>query len=101
MEHFSAPRNAGTLEAPDRIGRAGTPGQGPFMIVFLQLADDRVTRAKYQTFGCGASIAAGSLLTEMVAGRSIDECLALTSEQLSDEMGGFPPDKLHCPVLAV
>jgi nitrogen fixation NifU-like protein len=71
------------------------------MIVYLKLDDGRVAQAKYQTFGCGASIAAGSLLTEMIIGREIRECLALTSDALSDAMGGFPPDKLHCPILAV
>jgi nitrogen fixation NifU-like protein len=101
MEHFNAPRNSGALEQPDRVGRAGTPGQGPFMILYLKLDDGRVARAGYQTFGCGASIAAGSLLTETIVGREIRECLALTSEQLSDAMGGFPPDKAHCPILAV
>ena len=101
MEHFSAPRNAGTMEAPDRIGRAGTPGQGPFMVVFLKLSEDRVAQTRYQTFGCGASIAAGSLLTEMISGLTVAECLEMTVDQLSDAMGGFPADKQHCPILAV
>jgi nitrogen fixation protein NifU and related proteins len=101
MDHFSAPRNSGVLEAPDRIGRAGTPGRGPYIALFLRLDGDTVAAAKFQTHGCGASIAAGSMLTEMVIGRTTDECRALTAGQLSDALDGFPPDKQHCPVMAV
>jgi nitrogen fixation NifU-like protein len=101
MDHFLSPRNSGSMDAPDRTGRAGTPGQGPFLIVHLRLDGPTVTAARFQTFGCGASIAAGSMLTEMVAGRTVAQCLALTADDLADALGGFPPDKRHCPVLAV
>jgi nitrogen fixation NifU-like protein len=101
MDHFSDPRNSGTLESPDRVGRAGVPGQGPYMALHLRLDGETVAAAKFQTHGCGASIAAGSMLTEMVIGRTVADCLALTSEQLAEALGGFPPDKQHCPFLAV
>jgi nitrogen fixation NifU-like protein len=101
MDHFTAPRNSGTLEAPDRTGRAGTPGQGPFMTLHLRLDGERIAGAKFQTYGCGASIAAGSMLTEMIIGRSMADCLSLTSEQLAEALGGFPPDKQHCPIMAI
>lgn len=101
MDHFTYPRNSGALEAPDRVGLAGSPGQGPFMSLHLRLEGRTVAAARFQTYGCGASIAAGSMLTEMVVGRTVDECRALTAERLSEALEGFPPDKLHCPVLAV
>lgn len=96
-----SPRNQGRMDSPDRVGIAGTPGQGPFMVLCLRLRDDVVVEAKYQTHGCGATIAARSMLTELIMNRSADECRAMTAEQLTEALGGVPPDKQHCPVLAV
>jgi NifU-like protein involved in Fe-S cluster formation len=101
MDHFLAPRNTGVMEAPDVVGRVGTLGQGPFMVLFLRLKEGRITEAKFQTYGCGTTIACGSMLTEMVAEKNVEECLGLTSEQLADAIGGVPPDKLHSPILAI
>lgn len=101
MDHFTAPRNAGTLDAPDLTGHAGAPGRGPFLILHLGIDRGRVARARYRTYGCGATIAAGSILTELIAGRTIPECLALTPERLVEALDGVPPDKLHGPHLAI
>jgi NifU-like protein involved in Fe-S cluster formation len=101
MDHFSSPRNVGRMDSPDRVGIAGTPGQGPFMVLCLRVRDNVVVEAKYQTHGCGATIAAGSLLTELVLDRTIEDCRSVTAEQLTEALGGVPPDKLHCPFLAV
>jgi nitrogen fixation NifU-like protein len=67
----------------------------------LRLAGDRVTEAMFQTHGCGATIAAGSMLTEMVRNRSVTDCLALSADQLVEALGGVPADKRQCPILAV
>lgn len=101
MDHFTSPRNHGRMESPDRVGIVGTPGNGPFMVLCLRLRDLVVVDAKYLTHGCGATIAAGSVLTEMIMNRSIAECRTVTAEQLTEALGGVPADKLHCPVLAV
>jgi len=101
MDHFTFPRNSGTLKAPDRVGLAGQPGQGPFMVLHLKLDGQTVAAARFQTYGCGASIAAGSMLTELIIGRTVSDCRTLTAERLSEALGGFPPDKQHCPILAV
>lgn len=101
MDHFVSPRNSGTMEVPDRVGLAGTPGHGPFMAIQLRLAGVHIAGAKFQTYGCGASIAAGSMLTEMIIGRSVAECLEVSAEHLSIALGGFPPDKQHCPIMAI
>jgi hypothetical protein len=85
------------MEHPDRTGRAGTPGQGTFLIVHLRLDGPTVAAARFQTFGCGASIAAGSMLTEMVARRTVAQCLALTADDLADALGGFPPTSGTAP----
>jgi nitrogen fixation NifU-like protein len=100
-EHVMAPRNCGVLDCPDLTGHAGTPGRGPFMVLFLELRDDRIVIARYQTYGCGPTIASGSMLTEMIIGRTIAECRELRAEDLIDALDGVPPDKLHCPALAI
>jgi nitrogen fixation NifU-like protein len=100
-DHVMAPRNSGSIDDPDLTGHAGTPGRGAFMILYLELADDRVTDAKYHTVGCGPTIASGSVLTELIIGKPIAECQRLTVENLIEALDGMPPDKLHCPALAV
>jgi nitrogen fixation NifU-like protein len=101
MDHFTSPRNTGTLESPDRIGQAGTLGNGPYMVLYLRIKDDVIVEAKYRTYGCGTTIAAGSILTELVTGRSIAACLSLTVDDLITALEGVPPDKLHSPALAI
>jgi nitrogen fixation protein NifU and related proteins len=100
-EHVLAPRNGGALEQPDLTGHAGAPGRGAFMILYLKVDAERVTAAKYHTVGCGPTIASGSMLTEMILGRSIEECRELTVESLIEALDGMPPDKVHCPALAI
>lgn len=101
MDHFTAPRNSGPLEAPDATGHAGTPGRGPFLILYLRIEDARVAAARFQTYGCGSTIACGSMLTELITGRSIADCLHLTIETLIEALDGVPPEKLHSPALAI
>ena len=100
-EHVMAPRNGGSIENPDLTGHAGSPGRGAFMILYLKIEDDRIAAAKYHTVGCGPTIASGSMLTEMIRGKSIAECRELTVENLIEALDGVPPDKLHCPALAI
>ncbi|WP_422927504.1 iron-sulfur cluster assembly scaffold protein [Singulisphaera sp. PoT] len=101
MDHFTSPRNSGTLDAPHLTGHSGAPGRGPFLILYLRLDGGRVAEARFQTYGCGAAIASGSMLTEMVAGRTVAECLALTEADLIEALDGVPPDKVHGPHLAI
>ncbi len=100
-EHVMAPRNGGAIEDADLTGHAGAPGRGAFMILFLKVVDDRIAAAKYHTVGCGPTIASGSILTEIIQGRTIQECRNLTAQDLIDALDGVPPDKLHCPALAI
>jgi nitrogen fixation NifU-like protein len=100
-DHVMSPRNCGVMESPDLTGHAGAPGRGAFMILFLRVDDDRVAAAKYHTAGCGLTIASGSMLTELIVGRTLAECAELTAEKLIEALDGVPPDKLHCPALAI
>jgi nitrogen fixation NifU-like protein len=101
MDHFNYPRNQGRMESPDRVGVAGTPGEGPFMVIMLRVQNDLVTEAKCDTHGCGVTIAAGSMLTEMITNRTREACRSITAEQLTQALDGVPPDKAHGPALAV
>ena len=71
------------------------------MIPYLKVDDERITTAKYYTVGCGPTIASGSMLTELIVGKHIAECRELTVENLIEALDGMPPDKLHCPALAI
>jgi len=82
MEHFRHPRNVGRLDDPDAVGVGGHPRRPPFMVMHFRLRDGVVAEVRYQTFGCVPAIAAGSALTEMIAGRTIDDCLALTEQDV-------------------
>jgi nitrogen fixation NifU-like protein len=101
MDHFTSPRNSGPMPDPDVVGRAGTPGQGAFMILYLHLAGEVVTEARFQTVGCGVSIASGSVLTELIQGREIPECLDLAATDVIAALDGVPPNKAHGPALAI
>jgi nitrogen fixation NifU-like protein len=101
MDHFNSPRNRGGMESPDCVGVGGTPGNGPFMVLMLRVQSNRVTEAKCDTHGCGVTIAAGSMLTEMITNRTLEACGTITAEQLIEALDGVPADKAHAPALAV
>lgn len=101
MDHFQSPRNAGRLEQPDAIGRAGTPDEPPYMVLHLRIADGRIVAAAFQTFGCGIAIACGSVLTELVMGRTFAECSRIQPNELVAALDGVPEDRAWCADLAV
>ena len=100
IEHFSNPRNMGTIPDADGEAVVGNPVCGDLMKIFIRVRDGRIEDAKYQTFGCGAAIASGSMGTEMVRGKTLEEAMALTREEVAEALGGLPPAKLHCSNLA-
>jgi nitrogen fixation NifU-like protein len=101
MDHFNSPRNRGRLESPDLVGVAGTVGNGPYIVLALRVCDGIVTDVKCETHGCGVTIAAGSMLTELIANRPLVECRSITVETLTQALGGVPSDKAHGPAIAV
>jgi len=101
MDHFMNPRNVGEIENPDGSGTYGSPVCGDMMKIDIVVDEnDVITDAKFKTFGCGSAIASSSVATEMIIGKTIDEALAITNKQIIDELGGLPPVKVHCSVLA-
>jgi len=100
MEHFTNPQNVGEIENADGIGEVGNAKCGDIMKMYLKIENNVITDIKFKTFGCGAAIATSSVATEMIKGRTVEEALKLTNKEVVDELGGLPPAKIHCSVLA-
>ena len=103
MEHFRHPRNVGQLEDPDAKSIEGSPACGDMVALYLQVDEEshRITDIKFESYGCASNIATGSIITEMAKGKTLEEAKAITWKQASDALGGLPPIKTHCSVLAV
>jgi len=100
MEHFKNPRNVGEIENPDGIGHVGNPICGDIMELYIKVKDNIIVDAKFKTFGCGAAIATSSMVTELVKGKSVDEALKISNRAVAEALGGLPPIKMHCSLLA-
>lgn len=100
MDHFNNPRNVGVLEHADGVGEVGNPVCGDMMKITIAVDDDRITDVRFQTLGCGAAIATSSIVTEMAKGLTLEEAVSISKQQVADELGGLPPAKMHCSVLA-
>ena len=100
MEHFRNPRNVGEIENPDGIGHVGNPVCGDIMELYIKVNGGTIVDAKFKTFGCGAAIATSSMVTELVKGKSVAEALRISNRAVAEALGGLPPIKMHCSVLA-
>jgi nitrogen fixation NifU-like protein len=100
IEHLKHPRNMGEMENPDGVGEAQNPVCGDTMRLFIKVETNRITDAKFLTFGCGAAIASSSMTTEMIKGKTIEEVLRISDLMIAEALGGLPPAKVHCSVLA-
>jgi nitrogen fixation NifU-like protein len=100
MDHFGNPRNVGVIADADGIGEVGNPVCGDVMKITIKVDDDRIDDIKFQTLGCGAAIATSSIATEMAKGMTLEDAVAITKNQVAEELGGLPPAKMHCSVLA-
>ncbi len=94
------PRNMGDLKDADGVGEVGAAACGDIMKISLKIKDGRIEDARFKTFGCGSAIASSSMATELIKGRTIDEALNFTNQEVVDALGGLPPVKIHCSVLA-
>jgi len=127
MKYFKNPKNIGVIKNADGVGTVGNPRCGDVMRVYLkidkrrikskiQITNDKqnpksksqnskqyeefIKDIKVQTLGCGAAIATSSIATEMVKGKSLDEALKITNKDVAEALGGLPPVKMHCSLLA-
>jgi len=100
QEHFEHPRNVGTIEPADAEALVSNPACGDVMHLYLRIENNRITDAKFKTMGCPAAIAAGSVTTELLIGRDVEEALTLSRVEVNTALGGLSPQKVHTSVLA-
>ncbi|MCM8781461.1 MAG: Fe-S cluster assembly scaffold protein NifU [Candidatus Omnitrophica bacterium] len=100
MDHFRNPRNVGDMPDADGIGHVGNPVCGDIMELYIKVIDNIITDARFKTFGCGAAIATSSMVTELVKGKTVDEALKISNRAVAEALGGLPPIKMHCSLLA-
>ena len=102
IEHFSNPHNVGEIENASGVGTVGNAKCGDIMRIYLDIDEDTkiIKDCKFKTFGCGAAVATSSMATEMIKGKSIQEALKLTNKAVMEALGGLPPVKVHCSLLA-
>lgn len=101
IEHFMSPRNVGSMKDPDGEGTYGDLKCGDSLTIYLKVKDNTITDISFLVFGCTASIATSSMITEMAKGKTIEEAMAITEKELIDALDGLPQSKLHCSVLGV
>lgn len=100
MEHFMNPRNMGDIKDADGVGEVGAAACGDIMKISLKIKDGKIEDARFKTFGCGSAIASSSMATELIKGRTIAEAMDFSNQEVVDALGGLPPVKIHCSVLA-
>jgi nitrogen fixation NifU-like protein len=101
LDHFRSPRNVGMMRNPDAVGESEDPTCGDLARFYLRIDGDRVREARFQTYGCGPSIAASSMATELVHDRPLDAIGELTAEAVERALGGLPDDRRHAATLVV
>jgi len=95
-DHFFNPRNVGSIEQPDGEGWAKNAQDGDITHIWLTIKDDVITEIRFKALGCVVAIAASSMLTEKVKGKTLEEAQALRKEELAEALGGLPPQKIGC-----
>lgn len=101
IDHFLNPRNIGEIENPDVVTTVGDPACGDFIRVYLKVEDGRITAFKFLTQGCPGAISTSSIATELAIGKTLDEALKLTDNDVIRAAGGIPARKAHCSLLAI
>jgi len=100
LDHYENPRNVGEIDGADGVATVGNPACGDLMKLSLRIRGGVVAEARFKTFGCGAAIAASSMTTVLIQGMKLEDLDRITNRSVADALGGLPPSKLHCSVLA-
>lgn len=96
MDHFTDPRNLGEIPDADAVGNANNVADGDRITLYLKVNDDIITDIKFKTFGCGAAIAASSMLTVLAKGKTLNQAMSITNDDVNQALGGLPEQKLKC-----
>ena len=104
LEHFRNPRNMGEMKDADSIGQVGNPVCGDLMFIYIKVKNKNgkeiIKDISFQTFGCAAAIATSSMITELAIGKTLNEAMKITRQDVVDSLEGLPPIKMHCSNLA-
>ena len=100
IDHFTNPRNMGEIADADGIGEVGNVRCGDVMKIYLKIENGIISDVKFKTFGCAAAIASSSMSTTMIIGKTIPQALKIKNVDVLKALGGLPPVKVHCSVLA-
>jgi nitrogen fixation NifU-like protein len=100
LDHFENPRNAGSLDAPDAVGHATNPACGDRLELSVRVRAGRIEQARFRASGCTAAIAGSSMTTVLLTGKTLEEVARITDANVAEALGGLPPAKIHCSVLA-
>jgi len=101
LDLFKNPKNVGKMKDYDGMGQVGNPRCGDIMHLYIKVKDNIITDISFETFGCIAAITSSSVITEMVRGKTIEEALKITKDDVMRELDGLPPIKIHCSILAL
>lgn len=101
LDHFKNPHNQGEMKDPSAVGQEGNPTCGDVMKIYIKVENNVITDIKFETLGCAAAIAVSSDLTDMVKGKTLEEALKITKDDIVNDLGGLPPVKTHCSMLGV
>jgi len=103
LEYFMHPKNVGEIENPDAVATEGSPACGDMVRLYLKVNPKTkvIEDIKFKSYGCASNIATASIITELARGKTIDEAKKITWKKAADALGGLPPVKVHCAVLAV
>ena len=96
VDRLSDLQNVGTIENPEGIGYVGDPSLGIDLELYIKVEDGIISDAKFKAFGCAATIATISMVSEMLEGRSIEQALGISDKEIAKALGGLPPEKEHC-----
>lgn len=101
LDRFQNPRNAGGMHGANAIGQVGNPACGDIMKIYLKINDhDVIENAKFKTFGCCAAIASTDMACDLIKGKTIEEALKVTNNDVLNLLGELPPHKIHCSLMA-
>lgn len=96
IDHFLNPRNVGEIPDADGIGTMGDTSCGDYLQVFIKIKDNRLSDVKFKVFGCPAAIATSSIMTELAIGKTLEEGLQLSDQDIVEALGDLPDVKIHC-----
>jgi len=105
MKYFKSPKNMGKIKNADGVGKVGNIACGDILVLYIKVikknGKEIISNIKVETLGCAAAIATSSMVTELAKGKTLEEAMKISKDIIAKELGGLPPIKLHCSVLAV